>query len=100
MSSTTSTSLSKEQKYLLNSKTFMENSGELTKVCLERSEGDIKFTTMLVSKYTSFVADWLKENWEVRDDIKEGIMKTLTAGWFIEKLRTEKAGPTNLAHLC
>ena len=78
----------------------MENSGELTKVCLERSKGDIKFTTMLVSKYTSFVVDWLKENWEVRDDIKEGIMKALTAGWFIEKLRTEKAGPTNLAHLC
>ena len=85
MSSTTSTSLSKEQKYLLNSKTFMENSGELTKVCLERSEGDIKFTTMLVSKYTSFVADWLKENWNINDYLKEEVMKKLTASWFIKQ---------------
>ena len=85
MSSTTSTSLSKEQKYLLNSKTFMENSGELTKVCLERSEGDIKFTTMLVSKYTSFVADWLKENWNINDYLKEEVMKKLTASWFINQ---------------
>ena len=61
--------------------------------CLYRcelgGEGDMKFTTMLVRKYTSFVADWLKENWEVRDDIKEGIMKALTAEWFIEKLRRQ-----------
>ena len=70
--------ISKEQKYLLNSKTFMENSGELTKLCLERSKGDIKFTVMVVRKYTSFVVDWLKENWKVRDDIKEELVALFT----------------------
>ena len=90
MSSTTSTSISKEQKYLLNSKTFMENSGELTKLCLERSKGDIKFTMMLVRKYTSFVVDWLKENWEESDYIKEELVKHLTAGVFIKILKDNK----------
>ena len=84
-----SLSLSKEQKYLLNSKTFMENSGELTTLCLERSKGDIKFTMMLVGKYTSFVVDWLKENWNINDYLKEEVMKKLTASWFIEKIRKQ-----------
>ena len=67
----------------------MENSGELTILCFEKSKGDMKSTIILVRMYTSFVADWLKENWGVRDDIKEGIMKALTAEWFIEKLRRQ-----------
>ena len=76
MSSTTSTSISKEQKYLLNSKTFMENIGELTELCWGRSKGDKKFARMLVRKYTSLITDWLKENWEcAQDDIKEEILK-------------------------
>ena len=77
----------KEQKYMINSKTFMKNSGELTKLCMERSNGNIKFTFMLVNKYTSFVANWLKENCEERDNIKEEVMKTLTAGWFIGRIK-------------
>ena len=90
MSSTTSTSLSKAQKYLLNSKTWRENSAELTKLCLEMSKGDIKFTTMLVHKYTSFVLDWLEEDWDKCDfKCKEEVLEGFTAGGFIEKLHRD-----------
>lgn len=80
---------SKEQKYMMNSKTFMKNSGELTELCINKCNGDMKCVVMLVRKYTSFINTWLKENWEVRDDIKEGILKKLTADWFIAKIQNQ-----------
>ena len=87
MSSTTlpfGYSISKEQKYLLNSKTFKENWGELTTFAMWYSKGDKKFTMMLVRKYTSFIVDWLKDIWEKSDDIKEELVKRLTAEVYIK----------------
>ena len=79
--------MDKYQTYMLHSKTYTHNAGELTEICMEK--GGMEFGVMMTKHYTKLVHSWLEENWNINDYLKEEVMKKLTASWFIEKIRKQ-----------
>ncbi len=82
-------SLTQTQKYLMNNKTFMKNSQELTAMCLEQSNNNIGFSCRIVKLYTKCVNDLFETNPHYTDEFKEHMLKAMDAGWWIDKLQKD-----------
>jgi len=82
-------SLTQMTKYLMNNKTFMKNTIEITGMCLEQTNNNMDFACRIVKLYTKCVHDLFEDNQHYTEEFKEHMLKAMDAGWWIDKLQKD-----------